>query len=170
MEIRQLTNAKPTKRTLVLGMGNTMLRDDGIGIIVARECAARFGIDGGTSGVEVRETNASGAALLTLLEGFDAAIVIDAIETREPQPGTIHVLDIGRFESTSGAAAPHGMNIYTALEFGRRCGLAMPEKVSVVAVEALDTQNVGEEMTREVAAAAPAAVETVCNLVDGVIN
>jgi hydrogenase maturation protease len=147
-------------------MGNPLLRDDGIGIHVAREVEKRT--SGG--GIVVRETNASGAALLTLLEGFDEAVVVDAISTRRPEPGRVHVLDIERFSSAFDTTAPHGMNLYTALELGRRCGLRMPASVRVVAVEILDAVNVGEGFTPEVSAAAAAATDTVCNLLKDMIN
>lgn len=71
--------------TLVLGIGNTIMSDDGIGVRVARELATRFRfpqrlklMDGGTLGLD----------LLPHLEGIEKLLIIDAVMTDDP-PGTV---------------------------------------------------------------------------------
>jgi len=72
-------------RTLVLGIGNTIMSDDGIGVRVVRELTTRFRfpesvsiLDGGTLGLD----------LLPHLEGVTNLLIIDAVMTQDP-PGTI---------------------------------------------------------------------------------
>jgi len=70
-------------KTLVLGLGNSILTDDGVGCFVARELEGRLSY----KGVEIMESSVGGLGLLDLLAGYDKAIIIDAIHTEEGKPG-----------------------------------------------------------------------------------
>lgn len=79
----------PKNATLVLGLGNTLLTDDGVGIHVIRRLSADAStpawvtpIDGGTMGFR----------LTTLLAAADDILIIDAADLAEP-PGTIRLID-----------------------------------------------------------------------------
>ena len=69
--------------TLILGLGNAILCDDGVGIKAARYIAEL----GPNPDVVVKEAELAGFALIDLLEGFDRAVVIDAVKLRERQAG-----------------------------------------------------------------------------------
>ena len=64
-------------KTLVLGLGNPILSDDGVGLRVARELENRLD----QQEVTVVETSMAGLDLLDLLAGYDRAIIVDAIQT-----------------------------------------------------------------------------------------
>lgn len=78
------------EKTLVLGLGNPILSDDGVGLRVAAGLEGRLG-----EGVTVIEASLAGLDLLELLSGYDRAIIIDAIQTEGGQPGRIYRLDPG---------------------------------------------------------------------------
>ena len=79
-----------TGRTLVAGVGNIFLGDDGFGVEVAQRLAGR----GLPDGVDVSDYGTSGMHLAyDLADGYDTAILIDAAPRGE-QPGTITVLEI----------------------------------------------------------------------------
>ncbi len=61
----------------VIGVGNILLCDEGIGVHVVRELSAR----GETPGVEFMDGRVAGATLLTLVEGEERGVVPAAIET-----------------------------------------------------------------------------------------
>lgn len=144
-------------RTLVLGVGNPILSDDGVGIHVARELKQLSLPD-----VEVEELAASGLELLDLVMGYDKVIIIDAIQTRNGTPGEIHHLQEGDFEKSVHGSSPHGINIATALALGRKIAPdRMPKEVVFIAVEAEDLVNVNERLTPRVQAALPKLIETV---------
>ncbi len=66
-------------KTLVLGLGNDILCDDGAGLYVARELKKTLA---NRKDFSVAEASLAGLGLLDLLAGYDKAIVIDAIQTR----------------------------------------------------------------------------------------
>jgi len=71
-------------RTLILGVGNILLGDEGVGIHAIRELEETALpphvdlIDGGTAGLD----------LLDLMRGYERVIIIDAVEAGA-EPGTI---------------------------------------------------------------------------------
>ncbi|MEW6232828.1 MAG: HyaD/HybD family hydrogenase maturation endopeptidase [Chloroflexota bacterium] len=72
------------KKTLILGLGNILLQDEGVGVRVVeamRDVPTPPGVDlldGGTAGL----------SLLELMEGYDRVIVVDAVEAGA-EPGAI---------------------------------------------------------------------------------
>ena len=74
-----------TNKTVVLGVGNLLLTDDGVGIHAIR---ALEQIPDLPEGVELVDGGTAGLNLLSYLEGIDRLIIIDAIQSSDP-PGTI---------------------------------------------------------------------------------
>lgn len=144
-------------KVLVLGVGNPILSDDGIGIHVARELMKRK-----MPGVDVEELAASGLELLDVVRGYDKVVIIDAIQTTKGKPGDLHVLEEKDFEKSIHGSSPHGINIATALALGRKLVPdEMPREVVFFAVEAEDLVNVSERLTPKVEKALPRIVELV---------
>jgi hydrogenase maturation protease len=144
-------------KTLVLGIGNPILSDDGVGIHIARLLK-----DKELPGITVDELAASGLELLDIIQGYDKLVIIDAIETRGSKPGQLHILAEEDFEKSIHGSSPHGINIATALALGRKLVPdKMPKEVVFFAVEAKDLVNVSENLTPEVERAIPNIVERI---------
>ncbi len=144
-------------KVLVLGVGNPILSDDGVGIHVARELKK-----GEMPEVDVEELAASGLELLDVVRGYDKVVIIDAIQTTNGRPGELHILEEKDFEKSIHGSSPHGINIATALALGRKLVPdEMPKEVVFFAVEAEDLVNVSENLTPKVAKALPRIVERV---------
>lgn len=145
-------------KTLILGLGNPLVTDDSVGLRVAADLKVRLA---GRPDVDVEEDYWGGLRLMERLVGYDRAIVVDAIQTGAP-PGTIHRLT-PEAVPTQRSASAHDVNLPTALEFGRRAGVALPENQNIllVGVEVEDILNFGETCTPAVHEAIPAAVEAV---------
>ena len=144
-------------KTLVLGLGNPILSDDGVGLHVARTLQSKIN----QSEITVMESSMSGLSLLELLIGFDRAIIIDAIHTGEGKVAGIYRLDPSVFDATHPAAITHDVSFAAALEFGNRLGLALPQKITIFAIEVGDVSNFSEEFTAEVECAIPVCLEKV---------
>jgi len=154
-------------KTLVLGLGNPVVSDDRVGLLVAQELEP---ILAGRPEVEVGEDYWGGIRLMERLIGYQRAIIVDAIVTGSP-PGTIHRLTPGSI-GTQHSASAHDVNLPTALEFGRRAGVELPadDQILLIGVEAEDVLNISEECTPAVLAAVPHAVEEVLRALDGSVD
>ena len=72
-------------KTLVLGVGNLLLTDEGIGIHAIQRILEEKRLP---EEIEIVDGGTAGLALLYYLEGVDRLVIIDAVETGQP-PGTI---------------------------------------------------------------------------------
>ncbi|MCU0852077.1 MAG: hydrogenase maturation protease [Thermoplasmata archaeon] len=146
-----------TVKTLLLGVGNPILSDDGAGIH-----AARMLKELAIPGIDVDELPASGLELLDVVLGYDRVIIVDAIKTEGGRPGDLYELREADFARTIHGYSPHGINIPTALAMGRSIvPERMPKEVLFFAIEADDIVNVSEELTPKVAEALPGIVKRI---------
>ncbi|MBI5656028.1 MAG: HyaD/HybD family hydrogenase maturation endopeptidase [Geobacter sp.] len=70
---------------LVLGIGNLVMSDDGVGVRVVQRLAAGYRFP---PGVSLLDGGTLGLDLLPRLEGVERLLVVDAIDSRE-EPGTL---------------------------------------------------------------------------------
>ncbi len=150
-------------KTLVLGLGNPVLTDDGVGFVVVEEVRKRLP----TADVTVSQASVGGLSLLELVVGYDRVVIIDAIRTAAGKPGEIHHLSPDDFRGSIRAASTHDVDLATALELGRQLGMEIPGEMVILAIEAADVESFGEELTPSVAAAVPQAVELVLEQLAG---
>lgn len=150
-------------KTLVLGLGNPLLRDDGIGLHVARELEKQFADD---PAVEVGEDYWGGLRLMERMIGYDRVIIIDAILTGG-ELGTIHLLTPDDIP-TQRSASVHDVNLPTALEFGRHAGASLPtaSDITLIGIEAGDVQTFDETLSPALKLIVPHAVDHVLNVLE----
>jgi hydrogenase maturation protease len=153
-------------RILVLGIGNEILTDDGVGPRVVEEARKRWFGDG----VCFETTFQAGMTLVDLITGYDTLIIVDALQTGG-KPGELYRLTPEDMQIPNTAPVPeHRIGILRALELGRSLGLDMPERVEILAIEAADVTSFGEGLTPGVAASIPGAVREVLSLLTGLYS
>jgi len=147
---------------LVIGIGSPVISDDAIGIRVAEAIMSM-----NLPNIDVEEASISGLDLIEVMLDYKRVVVVDAIVTRENEPGTVMVLTPDDISSTVHGVNPHETNIATALELGRTLEpQRFPKEIFFVAIEALNTYDISEEMTPPVKAALPVAVKKVLELLE----
>jgi len=149
-------------KTIILGLGNPVLRDDSIGISVAH--ALEKGIV--QPDVDIVTASVAGLDILDLLAGYEQAIIVDAIQTGEGKAGRVYRLDPETLKTVC-QNNPHDMDFVTALELGNKLGMDLPQKVTIFAVEAGDTNPFSEKCTPQVEAAIPRCVKMITRELSG---
>lgn len=172
----QASTTRRPAETLVVGLGNPILGDDGIGWRVAEEVQRQISnlqssvrderLETRDWPVEVDCVSLGGLSLMERLIGYRRAIVIDAIQTGERTEGSVVCFPLETLPDhcAGHTTAAHDTSLRTALEVGRTMGALLPDDVLVVGVEARQTYEFSEELTPPVAAAIPAAVDLVKQL------
>jgi len=133
-------------KTIILGLGNPTRCDDGVGLHVTRTLRNKMN----RQEITVMETSMDGLAFLDLLEGYDKAIIIDAIQTEEGRIGQIYRLEPETFSITPYANTSHNLSFVAAIELGKRLGLTLPQQVVIFAIEVKDVDSYCEGCTPEV--------------------
>jgi len=148
---------------LILGLGNPLRCDDGVGNKVAQV----LGKEVDDSEITVMETNAVGLGLLDLLKGYQRAIIIDAIQTREGKPGQVHRLSLQDLGTLHYPSTTHDVDLATAVELGTKLGLALPREITIFAIEVADIITFSEECTPQIERAIPQVVKLVLRELKG---
>ena len=141
----------------MLGLGNDILTDDAVGLRVADALARRFS---GEENIVVTQTTEMGLALLDLITGFDALVIVDAVQTGRETPGFVHEFHGDDLKALP-VVSPHFLGVGEMLALGRKLGLPVPSLVTIFAVEVRDPFTVGTSLTPEIEAALPGIVERV---------
>jgi hydrogenase maturation protease len=149
---------------IIVGLGNDLVGDDGVGLIAARRVREKLAA---RSNVDVCELPWAGLALLDVLRDYDRAILIDALcsEGRHP-PGTVVRLSEQDLAGSVRLNSFHDLNYPTALALGRALGWRLPRDIALIAVE-------GEsflEFTTRLSPSVEAALDTVVRLVLRIVN
>lgn len=144
-------------KTLVLGLGNPILSDDGAGCRVAMALKDRLH----APGIDIKEASIAGLDLLDLVAGYDRTIIIDAIQTGKGVPGQIYRLGPETLAGTRHSGNPHDVNLATALELGRKLKLKLPSQITIFAIEVEDVTSFSEACTPGVEKAISECVEMV---------
>jgi len=156
----------PFEKILVIGLGNPILGDDGVGWVVAREVEEHIHEAGGN--VEVDYLSLGGLSLMERLIGYEMVILIDSLTTgKRPQGEVITFTLEDLVDLTSGhTTAAHDTSLKTALVTGRQLGVSLPEDkdIHVVAIESRHVYEIQEGLTPAIAAAVPSAVQQTLDL------
>jgi hydrogenase maturation protease len=140
-------------KTLLLGLGNELYGDDGVGIRVVRkireEAAKNKSLKPAFEDVVIEECSLSGLALLDVIVGYDRLVLVDTIKRASPVPGRVHLLEEEHIRAVPGPS-PHYVSIPQMIELGRKIGLHVPSRIRIVAVEAHNIHRLGEGLSPEV--------------------
>ena len=130
--------------TFILGIGNPILTDDGVGIKIAQKLKEE------KPELEVIETTEVGMTLFDVAVGYDKLIVIDSIKTGKGKPGQVYKFELADLKPALDFPSSHGISIATALELGQRLGYKMPKCIRFYAVEIGNNTTFCEKCTEEV--------------------
>lgn len=151
--------------TLIVGLGNPILGDDGVGWCIAETVRQALDVRGWLPNVELDCFALGGLSLMERLVGYDRVIIIDALQMGS-QPGTLgsfRLEELPNFSSANSTSV-HDTSLQNALRLGRQMGAHLPEEVLVVGVEAHQLYDFSEELSPEVAAAVEPAAQMVLKL------
>jgi len=133
-------------RILVLGVGNILLKDEGVGVRVIEELERRFEFP---ENVRVLDGGTQGLWLMSTLQLVDRLIVVDAV-LGGGEPGTIYRLE--RDDLPNGLRAKQSAHDSDLVEALNLCSLldSGPRTVTVIGIEPADIQPFSLELTERI--------------------
>jgi hydrogenase maturation protease len=147
-------------KTRIVGLGNSILTDDGVGIYAAREVGRRLA-ETGIADVDIVESEVAGFALMELMAGWEKIILLDSIQFEGLEPGTVIRIEPEDLHTSLRIRSVHDIDLPTALELGRRMGLDMPARLTIFGIQAQDALTLGESLTEAAQRGLKEAVELV---------
>lgn len=160
---------EPRSPTLVIGLGNPILGDDGVGWRVVDALEQRLLLapdDRRAAGeVELDRLAVGGLRLMERLVGYDRVVLVDAVLASDP-PGTVTTAPLAEIVSRlhGHLDSAHDATLVEAISAGRALGAHLPDDVTVVGVAVERTDEFGEQLSPPVAAGVAPAVEAVLGI------
>ncbi len=143
-------------RVTVIGIGQTLRGDDAAGTEAVRLWETTYPHTALRDDVSVQISELPGLALLDMLDGFDAAVIVDAVESGG-KPGKIHRLSPEELAAfTAGSKSAHGWGVAETLELGCQLNPARQMRLRLVGIEA-GQMELGKPMSQAVQGALEAA-------------
>jgi hydrogenase maturation protease len=143
---------------LVLGAGNILLSDEGIGVRVVEALQRRYQVP---EGVEILDGGTCGMDLLDIIAGRDHLILVDAVATGST-PGTVARLEGEEIPAVFRTkSSPHQLGLQDVLALLRLLD-ASPAHVTVIGVQPASL-DIGLELSPVVAARLDEMVEMVAD-------
>jgi hydrogenase maturation protease len=161
--------------TLVVGLGNPILGDDGVGWRVVEELERRLADDQRASQavgpVEIDQLSVGGLTLMERLVGYDRVVLADASLDGQP-PGTVRVEPLSQVDTPSAGHldSAHDATLMTALDAGRGLGARLPHELTVVGISVAVADEFADTLSPEVAAAVPAAAQRIVDLLSSPVE
>jgi hydrogenase maturation protease len=161
--------SEEAQRVLVAGIGNVLRQDDGFGPAVIRALEDSSQIPEGVHAVELGIGGIN--LVLELLDGYDALVLIDAVDRGKP-PGTLYLLDVDvsapedvpplvawEWSSDSCATLPN-----RALVMAQAAG-ALPKYIRIIGCQPGETDEISMELSPEVQNAVSEAVFSILSFI-----
>jgi hydrogenase maturation protease len=145
------------RRTLVLGLGNDLLGDDGVGLRVVEELKRRPSL----AGFEFETAATAGLALLDILHGHERAYIVDSVVTGRRRPGYLHRLSASSLAELPLNPSSHYAGLPEVLALGQALNLGLPLTVEVLGVEVEDPYTIQPGLSPRLEAKLPALVDRV---------
>lgn len=131
------------EKILILGLGNDILTDDGIGPKLVNDLT-RMDLP---ADVDFKTASVGGLELLEIISGYSRMFIIDAIRTAGGKPGHVYFLSPDDFRTTMHISNLHDINFVTALELGNRLNYQLPSEIMIIAVEIAEDLEFSEELS-----------------------
>ncbi|MBI5523773.1 MAG: HyaD/HybD family hydrogenase maturation endopeptidase [Desulfarculus sp.] len=133
------------ERILILGVGNVLLRDEGVGVRIIRELEARFDF---APNVRLVDGGVLGLSLMGTMMEAEQVIVVDAVRGGD-EPGTLYRFNWeAKPEHIQYKDTLHQIDLMETM--GTLPLVGTPPKVTVLGVEYEDIDNWGLELTPKV--------------------
>lgn len=134
---------KNKNNTLILGLGNDILTDDGIGPKLVMELQKVFEYPD----VSFKTAATGGLEILELIKDYSNAIIIDAIKTNNGIPGTIYYLTPSNFKETLHVSSFHDISFLTALNLAEKMDLTIPDQINIIAIEIVEDLTFSDQLS-----------------------
>lgn len=128
---------------LVLGIGNDILTDDGIGPRIVKQLEK----ENFPSLFAFQTATVGGLEILEMVSGYRQVIFIDAIKTRNGIPGSIYYLTPENFQETLHLTNLHDINFLNAIALGKKLGMEVPDRMQILAIEIVEDMEFSEHFS-----------------------
>lgn len=134
---------KQSGEIMILGLGNEVLRDEGLGLKLVDDLKHSYNFPG----LEYAKATCGGLEILDYIRDFKALVIIDTISTETGHPGDIYYFTPENYRETLHLSSNHDVSFLTAIKTGQTLGFKMPDKIDIIAIEIFRDLWLGEKLS-----------------------
>ncbi|HEW94083.1 hypothetical protein DRN87_04165 [Candidatus Geothermarchaeota archaeon] len=150
---------------LVVFLGNSIYRDDRIGLIVGNKLRDKL-----TSlGYNVMVLEETGYELIDVLAGWSKVVIVDSIKTGRHEVGDVFQVNLNEFDVYK-RASPHYTGLPETLELLYSLDLNPPKEIYLIGIEVLDPYTISDEVTPELASKIDSITDKVYKLILNILG
>ena len=150
---------------LILGLGNDILTDDGIGPKLVLELQKNVDYPN----VAFLSAAIGGLEVIEMIRDFGRVIIIDAIRTKDGVPGTIYRLTPDHFKETLHLSSFHDVSFLSALDLAEKMEISIPNQIDIIAIEIVEDLVFSNEFSQPIAKKYEQIYREVLEVVTGLI-
>lgn len=149
-------------KTIIVGLGNPILGDDGVGWRVVEEVIQNLPND---ISVGIECLSVGGLGLMEHLIGYDRAIIVDSFIMDAEDVGSILIRTLNELPRYSGfhVTSVHDTSLQTAIQLGRHLGAYLPAEILIVGIAIQPVCEFSEVLSTPVAETVLPAAHIVLN-------
>jgi hydrogenase maturation protease len=143
-------------KTIIVGIGNPILGDDGVGVHIADQLKKQIN----DPDITIDHAYTGGMNLLDIILGYDKAILIDTIKTPSLKQGTVQQYDLSELP-TRHSHNPHDVSFSEAISLAQQLGeQRIPKEIKIIGISLHKTPLVFQDcLSPPIESAIPKAVE-----------
>ena len=145
------------RRTLVLGLENDLLGDDGVGLRIVEELKRRPAL----ARFDFEAAPTASLALLDILHGYERAYIVDSAVTGQRRPGYLHRLLASSLTDLPLNRSSHYAGLPEVLALAEALGLGLPHHIEVLGVGVKDPNTTRPGLSPQLEAKLPTLVARV---------
>ncbi|MHA1991126.1 MAG: hydrogenase maturation protease [Candidatus Hodarchaeales archaeon] len=143
-------------KILVLGLGNPILSDDGVGFVLVDELQKIIT----NQNIVFEKISLAGMEVLETMLDYDKVILLDSIQLGD-EPGKVHLLTEDDIHLTQHSST-HDLGFKTVLDLGKQYYAdRMPKQLLIYGIEAKDVVTFSESLTPEVKEKIPEIIKEI---------
>jgi len=154
------------KNILILGMGNDILTDDGIGIKITKVLEKEFP----NKGFIYDTLSLGGLEIIEYIKDFNSVIIIDAIKTMNGIPGTVYHFVPEDFKETLHLSNIHDISFLTSLRLAKDLEIKTPDDIHIIAIEILEDMVFSDNFTPQIQEKYPEILKEVKEIFEELIK
>jgi hydrogenase maturation protease len=137
---------KENRDILILGIGNEMLMDDGIGPKLVRKLQNFLPV----SGIDYTTSLLGGMETIEIIKGYQKVIIVDGVMTGENPPGTVLCMKYPTHRNTLHLSNYHDISFEMSIQLARKLDLPVPDEICIIAVEIVEDRVFGQKLSAPV--------------------
>jgi len=133
------------KGIAVIGCGNTLMKDDGIGVYVVREIKKRNVF----KGIDIIDVGTPGIDLIYLMSLYAKIVIVDAMKSGI-KVGSVKIIDSNRLSSLRKLPVSlHGLDLSLVIEIAKETGIKV-SKIKIIGIEVNEIDSPKEGLSDDI--------------------